>query len=158
VVAYVLLGLGVATGLLAIPFGLPGLWLELVSLVTYGRWSKFAEIGPAPLVILAFIALTAELIEVVLLAPKMDEKARRRIGFAGLAGAGAGAALGVPFPLVGSIFGAYAGSILGAMLGSIRAKRERSGCLSYGADLLGISTKVAAGVIIGVFTLLVLAR
>jgi hypothetical protein len=111
-----------------------------------------------PLVIFLVILVAAELGEALLAGGRSAPAARRRVGFAGLAGGGMGAAAGFAFPLLGSVWGGLAGSLLGSLVGALvsRLRSERFGDVA--ARVVATAMKVSAGVAIATFTLLSLIR
>jgi hypothetical protein len=159
VVAYVLLGLAQVTGLLMIPFGAPGVWVQLAALLGFAWWTDFAVIGVIPILILTIVALAAELAALALSGSKAFEtKIRRRVGFAGLAGGGAGAAVGVPLPVLGSVFGALLGAFVGSPVGTFGTRVQRSSYAAMGGLLIATALKTAAGLAVAIFVSLVLLR
>jgi hypothetical protein len=158
VLAYLLLGVAQAAGLALIPFGAPGLWVQLAALALFGWWTDFAVFGPVPLGILLVVALAAELIEAPLARGRMGAGARRRLGFGGLAGGAAGAGAGVFFPLLGSMFGALLGALAGSLLSSFRLRPPGIGRGAFGGQVVAMATRTAAGIVIAAFALLVSIR
>ena len=156
--AHLLLGVAQAIGLLMIPFGAPGVWLQLAALAAFGWWTDFAVVGPIPILILVILALAAELAALALSSKSLDAKLRRRVGLSGFAGGGAGAAIGIPVPLLGSMFGALVGALVGSTLGTLGARAERSGCGALGGLLVATSLKTAAGFAVAAFTFFMLLR
>lgn len=104
-------------GLCLIPFGLPGLWLQIVALVGFAVATEFATVGWLTIGAAVVLALVAEGIEFW-----MGGHFARRFGGSRAAGWGAilggvaGAIAGVPIPVVGSIVGSFVGSFAGAVL------------------------------------------
>jgi hypothetical protein len=158
VLAYLLLALAQTLGVLAIPFGAPGLWLQVAALWLFGWWTEFGVVGPVPLIILLFVALAAELAELPLVGGRLPRAARRRPGLAAVGGAVVGAVIGEFVPLVGSLFGALAGAFVGAFLGVLGGGRPRQAGANVVGLVLAISLKTAASVVIAVFTLITLVR
>ncbi len=156
--AYLLLALAQTLGVLAIPFGAPGLWLQVAALGLYGWWTEFTTFGTVPLVLLFFVALAAELAELPLVGGRIPRSVRRRPGLAAVAGATAGAVLGEFFPLLGSMFGALAGALVGAFLGALAWGSQKQAGGNLIGLVLAISLKAAAAVGIAVFSLITLAR
>lgn len=157
-VAYLLLGVAQAVGLLLIPFGVPGLWLQLGSLALFAWWGGFSLIGIVALLVLSGIALSAELLQIPLVAGRIERRDRRWIGLAALAGAAAGAGLGLRYPLPGSILGGLAGAFLGSICGALGARAGRDGIGPFFALSLAMAAKVGAGIAIATFTLVTLYR
>ena len=152
--AYVLLGLSQLTGLLLIPLGAPGIWLQLGSLGLFAWWAEFEPVGPIPLLVLVAIVLTAELAEGPLAGGHIEPSVRRRAGVFGVGGAIAGAAAGVPFPLVGSLFGALLGALVGTLAGVSTARRaKRPGCATVAGQSVALAMRASAGVGIALFAL-----
>jgi uncharacterized protein len=156
VLAYLLLGLAQAIGLLLIPFGVPGLWVQIAALALFGWWTDFATVGTVPLMILLVVGLAGELAEGPLTGGRIGRSARRWMGFAALAGGFAGAALGRYFPLVGSLFGAFVGSFLATAIAGFTLPGASPG--SRFGQVLAITMKVAAGIVVATFALLSLGR
>jgi hypothetical protein len=161
VLAYVLLGLAQVIGLLMIPFGAPGVWLMIAALAAFGWWTGFALVGPIPILLLAVVALAAELAALTLSSGTFDERFRRRVAFSGFFGGGAGAAIGIPLPLPGSLFGAFFGALIGSLLGTLGARAvqtEGSGCAAIGGLLVATSMRTAAGFAVAASTFFMLSR
>jgi hypothetical protein len=154
VLAYLLLGVTQIVGLLLIPLGGPGIWLQIGALALFAWWTEFAAIGAVPLVVLLLVVMTAEVVEAPLAAGGRRFQGRRRAGLAGLAGGVVGAILGFRFPLLGSVFGAVAGALTGTLIAAVSA---RSPGVTFWA-LLGqagaLAIKTAAGVIVALFALM----
>jgi hypothetical protein len=158
VLAYVLLAVAQTVGLLLILFGAPGLWLQLVALGLFGWWTGFIEFGPIPVLIMVTLALCAELVKLLAIRKQIDKGVRRRVALAGLAGGGAGAAMGSPLPLLGSMFGAFIGAFTGSIIGIIGARPAGENRAALGGLVIATTMRTAAGIVIAVFTLLVLLR
>lgn len=113
-------------GLCLIPFGLPGIWLQVAALAGYAVATDFATVGALTLGLAAALALVAEGIEFWL-----GGHFARRYGGSRAAGWGAivggvvGAVAGVPLPVVGSIVGSFVGSFAGAVLFELLWMRRR---------------------------------
>jgi hypothetical protein len=158
VLAYVLLAVAQAIGLLLIPFGVPGIWLQLAALGLFGWWTRFSEIGAIPIGILVTLALGAELVKLLAMRGRVDDRVRRRVGLGGLAGSGFGAVIGSPLPLLGSMFGTFIGALVGTVVGVISAGSTADSRGSLLGLVLAMTMKTAAGVVVAVFTLLILLR
>lgn len=155
-VAYLVLGVAQAAGLLLIPFWTAGIWLQLGSLALYGWWSDFAPVSPVPLVILLVLTVAAELLEAPLSGGRIDPRIRRGGGIGGLMGAAAGAVVGVPLPLLGSLFGALIGGLGGAFAGVLVSRSDRPGRHRWGSAVgqaIALGTRCAAGVAIATFVI-----
>ncbi|MEX0912670.1 MAG: hypothetical protein WD737_00175 [Gemmatimonadota bacterium] len=159
--AYLLLGVATLTGLLMIPFGWPGIWLQVGTIGLFGWATEFDRVGLIPLALLFFVALIAELCEPTFTGGRMDAGIRRRTGFGGLAGGSVGAALGLQFPLLGSMFGALAGALVGALLAAFTGGSGQpggSGRLRLAGQAAAMGVRTAAGITVAAFTLLTLTR
>lgn len=150
--AYSLLALAEVAGLLLIPFGLPGLWVQVAALAGFAWYTGFATVGPVPIVACVVLAGAAEWLEFSL----GGRYARRygggrRAAWGAILGGVAGAILGVPVPVVGSVVGSLVGSFAGAMLAELAGTRGREVGAAvrtgWGA-LLGrvVATAVKAGI------------
>ncbi|HEV2146421.1 MAG TPA: DUF456 domain-containing protein [Longimicrobiaceae bacterium] len=104
-------------GLFLIPFGLPGIWVQVLALAAFAVATDFASVGAVAIGVVVAMALAAEAIEFWL-----GGHFARRYGGSRAAGWGAilggvvGAIAGVPVPVVGSIVGSFVGSFAGAFL------------------------------------------
>ncbi|MEX2582772.1 MAG: DUF456 family protein [Gemmatimonadota bacterium] len=157
-VAYLLLGLGLAAGLLLIPFGWPGLWLQLGTLALFGWWSDFAPIGTVSLVLLVTVALIAELLEAILTGGRIGPARCRRSATGGIAGGCTGAAFGTAFPLLGSPFGALVGALLGAFVAALTGRAGPPRSVAILGETIAMGVKTSAAVVVAVFTILTLMR
>jgi len=158
VLAYLLLGFVQAIGMLMIPLGGPGIWIQLSGLALFAWWSGFQEIGPVPLVLLLFAGLSAELIEGPTSGGRIRPVQRRLAAGGGLLGGGAGAVAGFLFPLMGSLFGAIGGSFLGTSIASVLARSSGAGRGSIIGQVVAISSKTGAAVAIASYSILSLTR
>lgn len=133
-----LLALALGVSLLAIPFGLPGTWLMVLSAFVASRTGD-VHLGAVTLVGIALIALGSELLDVVLAA-----RYTRRYGgsnrgaWGAIAGGFVGAIVGVPVPILGSVLGALAGSFVGALAFEV-----------WGGASQDVATRAATGAAIG---------
>jgi uncharacterized protein YqgC (DUF456 family) len=150
-------------GLCLIPFGLPGLWLQIASLVAYGFATDFATVGPATIGIAIALALVAEALEFWLgghFARRYGGS--RAAGWGAILGGIAGAVAGVPIPVVGSIVGSFVGSFAGAVLFEVlwmRRGEVRPALRTGWGALLGrlAATAVKAGIGVAVAALVLLS-
>lgn len=116
-IAYLLLALAQLVGLVLIPFGLPGIWVQVLALVAYAFGTGWTTVGWVPVVVAVLLALAAEGIEWVL----GGRFARhygggRRAMWGAVVGGVVGAFAGIPVPVLGSIIGSFLGSFAGAAL------------------------------------------
>ena len=159
--ADVLVFAALAIGLLMIPLGLPGLWVMVGAAVLHRAAGRSDEMGIGFLVLIATLALTAELVEALL-----GVAAARRFGASrwGMWGAFIGGIVGALalspfFPLVGTLFGAFAGAFAGAFgleLWKSRTFRSswRAGLGAFVGRVAAVAVKVAVGVAITVLIVL----
>jgi hypothetical protein len=112
-------------GLLLIPFGLPGIWLQVISLGAYAWATGFREVGVVPLVVVVVLAVVAEVAEFAL-GGRYAERygGSKRAAWGAILGGLVGALLGVPVPIVGSVIGAFVGSFVGAALLELTHSRD----------------------------------
>jgi hypothetical protein len=154
VLAYLLLGLAQALGLLMIPFGAPGIWLQMASLGLYGWWTGFASFGVVPLLVLFLFALLAELLEPPLAGGRVRPEFRRFAGGAGLLGGAAGVAVGAAFPLVGSLLGAMLGAFVATTVVAPFVRPTRTGWGAMIGQTLAVSVRSGAAIAIAAYSLL----
>ncbi len=149
VMGYILLALAQLAGLVLIPLGLPGIWLQVGALAVYALSTDFATVGWAPLVWVVALATAAEVIEFTLGARFAARYGGgRRAAWGAILGGIIGAIVGVPVPIIGSLVGAFVGSFVGAALGEYTTRRELPGSLRVGwGALLGrlAATAVKSG-------------
>jgi uncharacterized protein YqgC (DUF456 family) len=147
-------------GLLLIPFGLPGIWLQVLALAVYGFFTDFSTVGWIPLVAVVALAVVAEVIEFSLGASFARKYGgTRRAGWGAILGGIVGAIIGVPVPIVGSLLGAFLGAFLGAALFEYTSRQELPGSLRVGwGALLGrlVATAVKSGLGVAIAALALL--
>ncbi|CAN5242067.1 hypothetical protein BH23GEM4_BH23GEM4_07060 [soil metagenome] len=153
-VSYAVLALTQLVGLLLIPFGLPGLWIQLAGLVGYAYLTGFTTVGLPPLLFALALATAAELLEFWL----GGHYARRygggrRAGWGAILGGIVGAIAGLPVPVIGSILGAFVGSFAGAALLEATRRRGVSPTLRAGWGAL-LGRVAAAGLKAGIGVLI----
>jgi uncharacterized protein YqgC (DUF456 family) len=136
-------------GLLLIPLALPGLWLQVVATLVMTLATGRPGLGWTGL--FAVLALVAEIVEFL-----SGRWGARRYGGSSAAGWGAllgglaGALIGGPIPILGSILMSFVGTFAGALLGEMYAVRTAAPDLrvGYGAvvgRVIGVATKLAMG-------------
>jgi uncharacterized protein YqgC (DUF456 family) len=157
-VAYLLLLAAELLGLALIPFGLPGLWLQLAALAGYAWWTGFQIVGWIPVLVVTVLALVAETTE-FLLGGRYARRygGSRRAAWGATLGGIVGALVGFPLPLIGSIFGAMAGCFVGAFAlelttGRGAAPAARAGWGALRGHTLAIAMKVSVGIVVLVLT------
>lgn len=162
--AYVLLVVAQIGGLLLIPFGLPGLWIQVGSLALYAWATDFQLVGPVPIFLTLFLALLAEIAE-FLLGGRYAQRygGGRRAAVGAILGGIVGAVIGIPLPLVGSVIGAFVGSFVGAAVFEMTTGRGtgaavRAGWGAFLGRVIATAMKGAVGVVVAVVVLLTALR
>lgn len=151
--AYVLLGLGQAAGLLLLPVWTGGLWLQLGSLALFAWATDFGLVGEIPLLILLAIAVLVEVVEPTLAGGRIDPRSRRAGGTASLVGAAAGSGAGIVLPLLGTLFGAFAGALAAAGLAAATRATPRRGAVDTVGLAFAFAVRATAAVAIAAFAL-----
>jgi hypothetical protein len=116
--AYLLLAVAQILGLILIPFGLPGTWLQVAALIGFAWWTGFATVGIVPIVVVLLLALLAEIGELLLagtVRPDLRRRPSRGVGRHPRRDRGRHGRCS-RFPLLGSVFGAMIGAFVGAAL------------------------------------------
>lgn len=143
-------------GLFLIPFGLPGLWLMVLSLIIFSAFTGFERVGWPALVGVMTIAALGEILEAWLgFRFAKRHGGSSRAGWGALSGGLVGALVGTPIPVLGSIFGAFLGAFIGAALLEHTRHGDARASVSAGwGAVLGraaaAATKIALGVVIAV--------
>lgn len=128
----------VLVSLAIIPFGLPGIWIMVVSAVGFSFF-KPDSIGWVTLSSVTFLGVVAEVLEFTLAAGYAKKYGgSSRATWGAIIGGIAGTIIGVPVPLIGSIIGAFVGSFAGAFVAELS-----------GGTSTSIATRVARGALIG---------
>ena len=154
---YALLVVAQVAGLLLIPFGLPGLWLQVGSWGVYAYATGLQTVGWVPIVVVVALAGVAEVLEFTL-GGKFARRygGGRRAAWGAILGGIAGAVLGLPVPIIGSVIGSFLGSFAGAMLMELTTQRGMQPALRTGwGALLGRLAAVAVKSGLGVAVALV---
>jgi uncharacterized protein YqgC (DUF456 family) len=158
--AYALLVLSQAAGLLLIPFGLPGTWLQVLGLVGFAGLTDFTVVGAVPIVAVLLLAVCGEVIEFVL-GGRYARKygGSRRAAWGAILGGLVGAFVGVPIFLVGSVIGAFVGAFAGAALLELTRSPDARAAMRVGwgafvGRLVATAAKSAIGVAIAAVSLL----
>ena len=154
--ALAILIVGLVTGLLLVPLGLPGLWVMVGAILVYGWLTDFRSLSVALIAIVLVVALLGEIIESWLgfhFAKRYGGS--NRSGWGALIGGIVGAIVGVPVPVIGSVIGAFLGSFVGAALFELSASRQlgvatRAGWGSVVGRAAAAAVKIALGVVIAV--------
>lgn len=139
-------------GVLLVPLGLPGVWLQIVAAVGLAGLGTIAWQWVAGFVVLAFVG-------------EVGEMASGRWGtrrFGGGAASGWGALLGgiigaivggIPVPIIGSVIASFVGTFVGAVAGEMYGLRRAMPTLRVGfgaviGRVVGVAVKLwCAGVI-----------
>jgi uncharacterized protein YqgC (DUF456 family) len=158
--AYALLVLAQVAGLLLIPFGLPGTWLQVLGLVGYAFATDFRTVGTVPIVLVLVLAVIGEVVEFVL-GGRYARKygGSKRAAWGAILGGLVGAFVGVPIFLVGSVIGAFVGAFAGAALLELTRSPDHRAALRVGwgafvGRLVATAAKSAIGVAIAAVALL----
>jgi uncharacterized protein YqgC (DUF456 family) len=144
--AILLLVAAAVTGLLLIPFGLPGLWVIVLGILAYGWLTDFHTLTAGLVGLVIGLALLGEVVEAwVGFRFAQRYGGSSRAGWGALIGGLAGAVVGVPVPLIGSVIGGFLGAFAGAALFEYTRERrsEVAARAGWGAML---GRAVAAGV------------
>jgi hypothetical protein len=148
----VVLALCGVAGLLMVPLGLPGLWVMVLGVLAYGWLTAFQSVGVWTIAVVLGLAFLGEIIE-TWAGFKLAQRygGSRRAAWGAFLGGLAGAVMGVPVPLVGSVLGAFVGSLVGAVLFEFLASRRADVALKAGKGaVLGRAVAAAAKTGIGV--------
>lgn len=161
---YFLLALAQLLGLVLIPLGLPGLWLQVAALGIFAWRGDFAVVSLYTIALVLFLALVAEIAE-FLLAGRFARRygGGRRAATGALLGGIIGAFAGIPIPLLGSVFGAMLGSFVGAAIFELTTGRGaepavRAGWGALLGRIVAIAMKGGLGVVIAVVALFTALR
>jgi uncharacterized protein YqgC (DUF456 family) len=141
-------------GLLLIPLGLPGLWLQVAASALLATAWAGAQLPWGWVLGFAALAGMAELLELL-----FGRWGARRFGgsnraawgalIGGLVGAVVG---GIPIPLLGAVIMSFTGTFVGAIVGEMSARRGVTGLrVGLGAVVgraFGVAAKMAAGVLV----------
>lgn len=162
--AYFLLLLAQVAGLLLIPFGLPGIWVQVGALAAFAAWTGFTVVGWVPIAVVVAIAAAAEVIE-FLLGGSFARKygGGRRAAWGAILGGIVGAILGVPVPIVGSVIGSFLGAFAGAVLLQLTTQQGlrpalRTGWGAFLGRIAAMAVKGGLGVAVAVVALLTALR
>jgi uncharacterized protein YqgC (DUF456 family) len=157
---YGLLALAQVAGLLLIPFGLPGTWLQVLAVAAYGFATDFSTVGWGTFVLILGLAAAGEVVEFAL-GGRYARKygGSRRAAWGAILGGLIGAFIGVPIFLVGSVIGAFVGAFVGAAAMELTRSREVRGALRVGwgafvGRMVATAAKAAIGVAIAAVALL----
>jgi uncharacterized protein YqgC (DUF456 family) len=154
--AITLLVLAQVVGLLLVPLGLPGTWLQVAALGVFGYATRWGAGGWTVFAVAVAIAVAAEVIE-FLIGGRYARKygGSRRAGWGAILGGLIGAFVGIPIPVIGSVIGAFVGAFVGAAVLEMTKNPEMRGALRVGwgafiGRIVAVAMKSAASIVIGV--------
>ena len=157
--AYALLVLAQVAGLLLIPFGLPGTWLQVLAVAGYGFATDFRTLGWATITTVLVLAAVGEVVEFAL-GGRYARKygGSRRAAWGAILGGLVGAFIGVPVFLIGSVIGAFVGAFVGAAAMEMTRSPEVRAALRVGwgafvGRMVAVAAKSAIGVAIAAVAL-----
>lgn len=164
VLAVLLLGVCCVAGLLLVPLGLPGLWLMVLGVVSYGALTGFHSIGPVTIGLAVGLALVGEILETWVgfrFAKRYGGSSRS--GWGALVGGLVGAMAGVPVPVVGSVIGAFLGSFVGAAVFEYTVSRRAGVAVGAGWGAVvgrgaAAALKIGLGIAIGIVGVVAVIR
>jgi uncharacterized protein YqgC (DUF456 family) len=139
-------------GLLLIPFSLPGLWVIVLGILTYGWLTDFRTLSAGLLLLVIGLALVGEVVE-AWIGFRFAQRygGSRRAGWGALIGGLVGALIGVPVPVVGSVVGGFVGAFAGAALFEYTRARRSGGAVRAGwGAVLGRAAAVGVKMALGV--------
>ena len=158
--AYSLLLLALVAGLLLIPFGLPGTWVQVGAVAAYAAGTDFGTVGWQTIAIVVALAAIGEALEFSL-GGRYARKygGSRRAAWGAILGGLVGAFVGVPIFLVGSVIGAFVGAFVGAALMEWTRSPDTRAALRVGwgafvGRMVATAAKSAIGVAIAAVALL----
>lgn len=146
-------------GLVLIPFGLPGTWVQVAGAGLYGYLTGFETVGWPTILVLLALAVVGEVVEFVL-GGKYARKygGSRRAAWGAILGGFVGALLGTPVPIVGNVIGAFVGAFAGAAILELTTGKDwrnpewraamRVGWGAFVGRLVATAAKSAVGVAI----------
>jgi uncharacterized protein len=151
-------------GLLAVPFGLPGLWVITLGVIGYSWLTGFRSAGLGTIAAAVGLALMGDVVE-WWLGFRLTRQfgGSRRAAWGALVGGLIGAGIGVPLPFGGSVVGALMGSLVGAALlelaggGSVDSAL-RAGWGAFLGRVIATAAKVGLGLAIAVVGLFAILR
>lgn len=157
--AYALLVLAQLAGLLLIPFGLPGTWVQVGAVAAFAALTDFHTVGWMTIAMVVALAVAGEVIEFTL-GGRYARKygGSRRAAWGAILGGLVGAFIGVPIFLVGSVIGAFVGAFVGAAVMEWTRSPDHRAALRVGwgafvGRMVAIATKSAIGVAIAAVAL-----
>jgi uncharacterized protein YqgC (DUF456 family) len=156
--AYGLLALAQLAGLLMVPLGLPGTWLQVISIGVFSYATNW-RLGWWIFAVAVALAAVAEVIE-FMLGGRFARKygGSKRAAWGAILGGLVGAFMGFPLPVIGSVIGAFIGAFVGAALLEMTAGAEARAALRVGwgafvGRLAAVAMKSCVCVLIAVIAL-----
>jgi len=156
--AYGLLALAQVAGLLMVPLGLPGTWLQVIAIGAFS-YATHWRAGWFIFAVAVALAAVAEVIE-FMMGGRFARKygGSRRAAWGAILGGLVGAFMGFPLPIIGSVIGAFIGAFVGAAVLEMTAGAEARAALRVGwgafvGRLAAVAMKSAVAVMIGVIAL-----
>ena len=156
--AYALLALAQLAGLLMVPLGLPGTWLQVIAIGAYA-YATHWRAGWLIFALALALAAVAEVIE-FMMGGRFARKygGSRRAAWGAILGGLVGAFMGIPIPVIGSVIGAFVGAFVGAAALEMTAGAEARNALRVGwgafvGRLAAVAMKSSVGVLIAVIAL-----
>ena len=154
--AIVLLAASAVAGLLLIPLGLPGLWVIVLGILSFGWLTDFRSLSAGFLALVVGLAGLGEVVE-AWIGFRFAQRygGSKRAGWGALVGGLTGAVVGVPVPVIGSVIGGFLGAFAGAALFEYTGARAAGGAVRAGwGAVLGraaaVATKMGLGVVMAV--------
>jgi uncharacterized protein len=132
-------------GLLLIPLGLPGLWVIVLGILSYGWLTNFQTLTAGLVALAVGLAVLGEAVE-AWIGFRFAQRygGSRRAGWGALAGGLIGAVVGVPVPIIGSVIGGFVGAFAGAAAFEYTRARASQGAVRAGwGAVLGRAAAVA---------------
>ena len=157
-VAYLLLGLAQAVGVIATALGWPGIFIQIIALGAFVWLVGATTFGVVPLAVLCGIGALGEIIY-LLIGGRIEPDHRRRAGLLAIAGALVGLAIGqLLVPLLGPMYGAMLGALVAVPFSAVGRRDEQEGCATLARQAFAMGIRTAASVVVAVFILLTLIR
>jgi len=159
IIGYILLYLFLLGGLLSIVFALPGTAIIAGVAFIYALLTHFDKLGLNPLLLIAFIAVVAELLEFLAGAAGASKFGASRWGMLGaVVGAITGAILMAPlFFGLGALLGAIAGAFTGSFLLEYLSGKNLTEALQAGVgSLLGRVAAIVIKSLLGVIQIVII--
>ena len=157
---YALLALALIGGLLLVPFGLPGTWVQVLGVAAYGARTDVRPVGGVTIAFVLGLAAVGEVVEFAL-GGRYARKygGSRRAAWGAILGGRVGAFVGVPIFLIGSVIGAFIGAFAGAALMELTRSPDARAALRVGwgafvGRMVAVAVKSAIAVAIAAVALL----